>query len=406
MVRRNLKYTIILLILFSVIACSPEQNDKGFLIYYLHATVNTPRSETDCIMYKTDTLGNSYIALFDDTIYSSTGVRFDCSGEWVVYSDPFSYSVVLEKMDFSEKMNISAKEGSESPTISPYGDCIAFISRDEKNNMVLSVVFLKTEDTIFLSPEPDCYTQDEYPSFSPDGNKIVYSRVRTDEYRKIYTLDLRTEETTLLITAEGHATYPSYSPDGRYILYMAQVNGDDYQICRYNIGTDVVEILTNTGNNMYPSYSPDGKYIVFSSRRGNDEDLEIYIMKSDGTGLKRLTDNEYDDMYPVVYEKVSLPENNSPEIPYNPHPSDGEENVDRVIDFSWESSDPDGDRVYYDFYFGEDKENLSLVSKNMNINRNGVSGLSANTTYYWKIVARDIHGAESEGPVWKFKTGD
>lgn len=401
----RIKYGIILLLFLSA-SCEPENKD-GFAIYYMHSTVQTPKSETDFLLYRTDTSGNSEIALFNnDTIYSETGVRFDFSGEWMTYSDPFSYGVILKRVDNNEKKEIKVNRGSFSPVLSPYGDCIAFISRDEKDNLLLTVVLLNIEDTLILPPEFDSYTQCEYPSFSPDGNKVVYSKVRTDEYKKIYILDLKTEESKEVINAEGHATYPSFSPDGIFILYMAQINGDNYQICRYRMNSDVIELLTTEGDNRYPLYSPDGNYIVFSSKRDGDEDFEIYMMKADGTELKKLTDNDHDDIYPVVYEEVSLSANNPPLAPYNPEPDNGEENVDRVLTLKWESEDPDGDVVFYDLYFGEDEDNLQLINRNMRDNKEGVSGLKANTYYFWKITAKDIHGAESEGAVWKFKTGE
>ncbi len=31
--------------------------------------------------------------------------------------------------------------------------------------------------------------------------------------------------------------------------------------------------------------------------------------------------------------------------------------------------------------------------------------LAASTHYYWQIVARDEHGAETAGPLWEFSTG-
>ena len=28
-----------------------------------------------------------------------------------------------------------------------------------------------------------------------------------------------------------------------------------------------------------------------------------------------------------------------------------------------------------------------------------------NTTYYWKIISHDNHGATTQGPIWAFTTG-
>ena len=46
-----------------------------------------------------------------------------------------------------------------------------------------------------------------------------------------------------------------------------------------------------------PAFSPDGTKIAFVAT--HDGDAEIYVMNIDGTGLKRLTDNEHVDAVPT-----------------------------------------------------------------------------------------------------------
>jgi Tol biopolymer transport system component len=54
------------------------------------------------------------------------------------------------------------------------------------------------------------------------------------------------------------------------------------------------------GNSQGPSFSPDGQWIAFTSYfdRYEVHGCEIYIMRVDGTDLRRLTDNEYCDYQP------------------------------------------------------------------------------------------------------------
>jgi TolB protein len=46
----------------------------------------------------------------------------------------------------------------------------------------------------------------------------------------------------------------------------------------------------------HPAWSPDGKWILFSSKRSGN--AEIYLMASDGTNVRRLTDNPAKDFWP------------------------------------------------------------------------------------------------------------
>jgi Tol biopolymer transport system component len=55
------------------------------------------------------------------------------------------------------------------------------------------------------------------------------------------------------------------------------------------------------GNSQGPSFSPDGQWITFTSyfdHYGEDNGCEIYIIRTDGADLRRLTDNDYCDYQP------------------------------------------------------------------------------------------------------------
>jgi hypothetical protein len=60
--------------------------------------------------------------------------------------------------------------------------------------------------------------------------------------------------------------------------------------------------------------------------------------------------------------------------------------------------------VLYDVYFGESPDpplfDSNIVEKALNLER-----LKKDTTYYWRVVARDDNGSTSS-PVWTFTTRD
>ena len=105
--------------------------------------------------------------------------------------------------------------------------------------------------------------------------------------------------------------------------------------------------------------------------------------------------------------------NNPPNIPSNPSPQDGATAVSANVTLSWAGGDPDpGDSMTYDVYFGRCAlgycylSPLPLVSPGQAPTTYDPPGaLLDNTRYYWKIVARDNHGAEAFGPLqWGFFT--
>jgi len=94
-----------------------------------------------------------------------------------------------------------------------------------------------------------------------------------------------------------------------------------------------------------------------------------------------------------------------PNPPSNPYPVSGSTGKDLNVDLSWSCSDPNGDSLTYDVYFGTITP-PPLVASSIGSSSYDPGELNYETTYYWKIVARDSHGVETEGPVWNFKTKD
>jgi TolB protein len=126
------------------------------------------------------------------------------------------------------------------------------------------------------------------PAWSPDASKLVYvSDIAGNPH--IYMINsLGGKPARLTFQGTYHST-PSWSPDGKKIAFVRLLNGK-FNIWVMNAdGTDKAQ-LTYEGNNKTPSWSPDGRYIVFnSSRREGSYKSQIYIMRADGGGLKRIT---------------------------------------------------------------------------------------------------------------------
>ncbi len=97
-------------------------------------------------------------------------------------------------------------------------------------------------------------------------------------------------------------------------------------------------------------------------------------------------------------------DNRGPSTPSNPSPSDKTTNQPLTVTLSWECSDPDGDTLTYDVYFGINPGSMTKISSVQTGKTLNRSNLSIGTTYYWKVVAKDSKGATTEGPEWKFTT--
>jgi len=92
-----------------------------------------------------------------------------------------------------------------------------------------------------------------------------------------------------------------------------------------------------------------------------------------------------------------------PNVPSNPSPANGAKDTDLEVLLSWEGEDPDGDAVLYDLYLST-FHNPSLFRSNRTTNTYNESGLLPNTTYYWKIAAKNEGSEPVVGPIWSFTT--
>ena len=73
------------------------------------------------------------------------------------------------------------------------------------------------------------------------------------------------------------------------------------RLCKLNLRTGEVVVLLEdkAGGVRDPQVHYEGKRIVFSYRKGGIDPYHLYEINTDGTGLKQLTDGNYDDIEPT-----------------------------------------------------------------------------------------------------------
>nr|NQU90039.1 hypothetical protein [Bacteroidota bacterium] len=101
-----------------------------------------------------------------------------------------------------------------------------------------------------------------------------------------------------------------------------------------------------------------------------------------------------------------LTPNLPPELPSSPNPEDGAINQSIGMELSWICTDPDGDPLTYDIYFGTETTTPPQVITGIADTFYATGTLEYSTIYYWKIVAHDDHGNITEGDTWSFSTSD
>ncbi|MCK5038731.1 MAG: hypothetical protein KAS16_06490, partial [Thermoplasmata archaeon] len=94
-----------------------------------------------------------------------------------------------------------------------------------------------------------------------------------------------------------------------------------------------------------------------------------------------------------------------PEMPHTPNPANVSVGHLINLNLTWECSDPDGDIIYYDVYFGQLGDAMAPIASDLeNITYYEIIDLELNTMYSWFVRASDaFNTVRSE--TWVFATG-
>ncbi|HEX4330550.1 MAG TPA: Tol-Pal system beta propeller repeat protein TolB [Usitatibacter sp.] len=124
------------------------------------------------------------------------------------------------------------------------------------------------------------------PTWSPDGSRIAY--VSFDQKKPIVVVQNLAQGTTRIVAQyRGNNSAPAWSPDGKWLAVALSKDGLT-QIYRIPAGGGQVERLTDSsGIDTQPNYSPDGQTIAFTSDRGGSP--QVYKMPANGGAPQRLT---------------------------------------------------------------------------------------------------------------------
>jgi Tol biopolymer transport system component len=155
-----------------------------------------------------------------------------------------------------------------------------------------------------LDPDAKKKQEAEYERRKADERAGVHRRYQWDFDDHMDIFEANPDGTGLkrLTHAKGYDAEGSYSADGKHIVFCSNRDGN-LELYIMDADGQHVRQLTHTPGcyNGGPFFSPDGKRVIFRSDRKKKDFLQIYVINSDGTGERALTDNEGVNWGPYWY---------------------------------------------------------------------------------------------------------
>jgi TolB protein len=204
-------------------------------------------------------------------------------------------------------------ENAVAPVWSPRGDRVAFgLGRFNNGRGVrpggVAVVGLDGSGLRMLTPVGE--VNHGFPSWSPDAQRLVFRSEQANS-KGLIILDIKSGRLTTLTSGPWSDNFPAWSPKGNRIVFTSDRDGDWELYTIRPDGRELKRLTRSRGNDAHAAWSPDGQWIAFASARGGFKDEmpvgegggqgagDIFVMRFDGSDVRRLTDDAFEEATPA-----------------------------------------------------------------------------------------------------------
>ena len=162
---------------------------------------------------------------------------------------------------------------------------IAYVSNAGGRFKQVYVAHLDGSERTQVTRDPTIHL---FPSWSPDGQAILYS---TYGYRErtpgLYLFNLFSGKETRLLSGSGLNLAGKWSPDGKFVALTLERQGNVDLYLLDHTGKVVRRLTEDPAIDVSPTWSPDGDRLAFVSNRSGSP--QIYILELASGKAKRLT---------------------------------------------------------------------------------------------------------------------
>jgi TolB protein len=219
------------------------------------------------------------------------------TGDKGVFSTKITYVVkrgtryelqVSDADGFNPQTVLASNEPIISPSWSPDGSRLAYVSFDQKKPVVVVQNLAQGTTKVVAGFRGN----NSAPSWSPDGSQVAVA-LSKDGLTQIYRVPAGGGDAQRLTDSSGIDTQPAYSPDGQWIAFTSDRGGTP-QVYRMPAAGGPAQRMTFDGTyNVGPRFSPDGKSIAYVQREGGR--FRIALLEIATGQVTVLTEGSLDD---------------------------------------------------------------------------------------------------------------
>jgi TolB protein len=274
-------------------AVSPDDGEPTGKIAYV-CTLDKVHNQI-CIM---NADGSDQHVLVNWPMVQSYYPSFAPDGKSIIFASNYGVEFALYEVTLEGKIAAIPTVDQEvaSPAISPDGKWIVFTIVSDVGPNAIAITPRQGGEVTIVYPD-DGWD----PTWSPDGSQILFAGSSSGRIH-LFIMNSDGSDVRLVTDKTGIRGRNDWSRTGDLLAtYIGSPVNHSRNIYTFGIHGEDMRMITDGGDNVAPSFSPDGKWITFMSYRDHFWDefgCEIYIMRVDGTDVRRLMDNDTCDWQP------------------------------------------------------------------------------------------------------------
>jgi TolB protein len=220
----------------------------------------------------------------------------------------------LADIDGKNMTVLPGEDARITPAWSPDGTRIAFAGFVGRQ-LDIFVMNVDGSGVMRITDHPGA---DMHPHWTADSRRIFFNSdrstpagMRAGTVHDIFSVSAQGSDLRRHTDCRVVCTFPAPSPDGRRIVYrkvlaraafdwdLSRTNEDSEVVVADVDGRNEVNLSNDAAFDGWPAWSPDGAWVAFASNRAGPANVgQIYLVRPDGTGLRRLTSGAWSNAQP------------------------------------------------------------------------------------------------------------